>query len=285
MELELGNIHVAGLDSASYSRFLHQGAANVQPMLRSLGTTIYLNFGMVDAYPLWNDIRLRQAIRLGVNWVELGEIFYGDRFIPATSVATSQARYHVNLPPYEFDQERARTLLAEAGFGPDNPLVLNTTLMESDRVLAEAFQFYLSQIGVQANIDFVDVATAIDIWRSQSGNDFAFWHAHRGSPFHELRAGILYANTTFHSFNFIDDQDFLEAFENMIYSFDEAVVFENAQKVQQLTYDRYLMIPFAEVPFNIGFRTEMFSEDQMDRFAVTTTMIQTSRLGHISAWQ
>ncbi|MCL2367309.1 MAG: ABC transporter substrate-binding protein, partial [Oscillospiraceae bacterium] len=59
MELELGNVHIAHLDSASYSRLLNHGAENVQPMLRSLGTTIYLNFGMVDAYPLWNDIRLR----------------------------------------------------------------------------------------------------------------------------------------------------------------------------------------------------------------------------------
>lgn len=285
MELELGNVHIAHLDSASYSRLLNHGAENVQPMLRSLGTTIYLNFGMVDAYPLWNDIRLREAIRLGVNWLELGEIFYGDRFIPTTSVATSQARYFVDLPPYEFDPDRARALLDEAGFGPGNPLVLNTTLMESDRVLAEAFQFYLSQIGITANIEFVDVATAIDIWRSQSGNDFAFWHAHRGSPFHELRAGILYANTTFHSFNFIDDEEFIEAFENMIYTFDEDEVDKNARIVQQLTYDRVLMIPFAEVPFNIGFRTDQFSEEQMNRYAVSATMHQTSRLGHISAWE
>lgn len=285
MELELGNIDFAGMGTACYSRYLREGMDGVQALLRSLGTTLYLNFGMVDAYPLWHDIRLRQAVAYAVNWDELGEIHFGDRFIPARSLATSQARYHIYPGTYEFNPDRARELLAEAGFGPGNPLQLSTTLMESDRVLAEAFQFYLAQVGVEAHIEFVDVATAIDIWRSPTGNDFAFWHAHRGSPFHELRAGILYANTTFHSFNFIDDEDFLRHFEAMIYTFDENEIDINARAVQQLAFDRVLTIPFAEVPFSVGFRTDSFSEEQINRYAVSHTMLQTSRLGLLSAWE
>ena len=59
------------------------------------------------------------------------------------------------------DPEKAKSLLAEAGFGPDNPLGVNMLVWTGgnrDR-LAEVFQAQLAEVGINAAIEMMDIGT------------------------------------------------------------------------------------------------------------------------------
>ncbi len=63
---------------------------------------------------------------------------------------------------YPYDPTRARALLAEAGYGPGNPLRFTFTLAAPypyERRLGEVIAGQLAQIGVQARLEVVEWAT------------------------------------------------------------------------------------------------------------------------------
>ena len=285
MEMEVGTIDMCTVQASDYSRFVRQGGDGYNILLGSAGTTIFFNFGMLDEKPLWDDIRMRQAIAYAVDWEKLGQTVYTDRYIPAYSIATTGCPDYINPGKYEYNPEKSKELLAECGYGPGHPLVLETTLMETDKMAAEAFQFYMMQIGVEVILNFLDAGTVNTVWRSLGGTAFAFWYAHRGSAFHELRASIPYAAFFYHSFNYIDDDEFLELYDIMTHTTDPAEYSRVNKAIQQMTFDKVLMIPYAELTYTLGYRTDKFTEEGLKNCVVSATLIQLSRLGLASMWE
>jgi peptide/nickel transport system substrate-binding protein len=223
----------------------------------------------------------------GVEWDLIGQTQYNDTWKPSYSVATTACPYYINPGEYEFDPEKAKALLAEAGYGPSNPLKLETTMMETDRAALEAIQFYLQELGVQFTINIADSATAIAIWRSPGGSDLALWRAHRGSPKHEIRAGMTYAaHRLVDTFSYIDNERFQELYYILGHTLDENVLRDANIEIQQLIYDEVLAIPISECMYTLGFRTDKFqSQEQIKKIATTGSILQLSRLGLLSAWE
>lgn len=284
MELETGAIDMCAVSSADYSRYVKNGGDGYEVRLASAGVTHSFYFGMIDRYPLWQDQKMRDAIAYAIPWEELGKIVYADMYIPANSIATSQNPYHIDPGQYEYNPEKAKQLLEECGYGPDNPLKLETTQMQTDRTTLEAVQFYLNQVGIELTINFVDTATASTIYRSREGNDIATWFAHRGSAFHELRASIPYAGAFHESFEYIEDEEFQDLYHKMQESSDEESLGQYCRELQQLVFDKVLIIPFAELPFAMGYRTDKFNEKQIADFCITSSILQLGRLGLLSSW-
>ena len=103
---------------------------------------------------------VRQALNYAVNKEELSEGLYNGNMVPAGGVLPPvDWAYNPDLKSYPYDPEKAKELLAEAGYDESNPLTF--TLMAytiprgynpvGDR-LATAIQEYWSEVGVKADI-------------------------------------------------------------------------------------------------------------------------------------
>jgi ABC-type transport system substrate-binding protein len=125
--------------------------------------------GMSNAYEPWDDVKVRQAIAMGIDRQRIVDNFYppgstvADTFTPCSIPFACEGD-----PWYEFDPEAARALLAEAGV-PDG-FQTQIHLREPDRVyitgqsvIAQDLQAQLKEnLNIDATIDIQESGTMVD---------------------------------------------------------------------------------------------------------------------------
>jgi peptide/nickel transport system substrate-binding protein len=119
----------------------------------------------------WVDKRVRKAMNLAINRVELGNFLYRDLwshmyvdgFHPTLEGwdPTWPERYKT---AYAYNPEEAKRLLAEAGYGPNNPVKVRALSYaspgESESPTAvEAVTLYWKKVGIDAKIEDLDDGT------------------------------------------------------------------------------------------------------------------------------
>src|SRR5690606_16835438 len=110
--------------------------------------------------PILSDVRVRQAIAYAIDYPAITSALAPSLQAPAYSVLLPWMDvYSEAAPRYEYDPEKAKALLAEAGYANGFTLkVLGT----SAQGVTEQQQFeidYLSQIGVNMELELVDTPT------------------------------------------------------------------------------------------------------------------------------
>ena len=99
---------------------------NLELVERLSYNTLYLavNPLSVPDSPL-QELAVRQAVAHAINKAALIDPFYGGRGAPADIFMPPTSGWYdavgADVPTYEFNEETARQLLADAGFGPENP--------------------------------------------------------------------------------------------------------------------------------------------------------------------
>ncbi|HEY0208944.1 ABC transporter substrate-binding protein [Acerihabitans sp.] len=127
------------------------------------GSTIFFEF--TTTRPPFNDERVRKAVAYAVDPDAAIDIVFGD-------VAK---REHCAVGPgvfgndeswcatqgYQYDPEKAKALLKEAGFGPDKPLDVTVMTWPDDNreKILQVFQNQLQQVGIKATIELMDIGT------------------------------------------------------------------------------------------------------------------------------
>jgi peptide/nickel transport system substrate-binding protein len=115
--------------------------------------------------PPFDDIRARQAVAYATDPEMAIEIIYGDlsqrEWCPIARGVFGNDQEFCQQFGYAYDPEKATELLAELGYGPDNPL--QTTMYVwtggNRHKLAEIFQAQLAQVNIQAAIEIMDIGT------------------------------------------------------------------------------------------------------------------------------
>lgn len=103
----------------------------------------------------FSDVRLRQAVAYGLNRQELVDAVYGSYADVAVDMFPA---WHWHYDPeyvgFSYDPERAMSLLAEAGYGPNNPLRVDfNPLNEAEyRDLGIFIQSQLAEIGIEVQL-------------------------------------------------------------------------------------------------------------------------------------
>ena len=114
----------------------------------------------------WDDPRMRQAVAWSIDREAIVSSLVGGASEVAVSHIPNQALYATpGEPDYGFDPERAKALLAEAGFpdgGPELPLWGVTGFLPRGKEVAEAIADSLEQVGFQVELTITDVAAIID---------------------------------------------------------------------------------------------------------------------------
>jgi len=289
MDLEVGNLTFCEAAPTDYSRFIRDGSVGDGYTVYKLptGTTMYFVFSFYD-FPEWSDKRLREAVALGVNWDELGASTFQELYIPAESILPKASPYFINPGKYEFNQDKAKALLAEAGYGPDNPLKIKTTVSDAQAYKgnAENIQYQLSQIGIEADITVLDVASAIQVWNAGGGTDFMFWYRVTGSALcdaYEIMPGTTQEVGA--TCTRVFDPKFRELWTDMVYNTDPAIYGPVLKELQQYNFDEIIYIPFCEYATGLGYRNDIYTEAQLQKYIYGRNMFQLGRLGLLSAWE
>src|SRR5215210_3102506 len=162
---------------------------------------------------------VRQALNYAVNKEEISEGLYNGNMVPAGGVLPPvDWAFNPDLKSYPYDPDRARELLAEAGYDESNSL--SFTFMAytiprgynpvGDR-LATAIQEYWSEVGVQADIQTEEWTQYRDDRRAGKFQcNLSGWQGDNGDPDNFLATFFYSANkgggnTTFYDNPEVDD--------------------------------------------------------------------------------
>jgi peptide/nickel transport system substrate-binding protein len=111
----------------------------------------------------WDDIRVRQAILHAIDRNAITEQVLDGTHYPIPCPVSYPELWHEDVDWFEYDPEKARSLLAEAGVNPSDIVFEWVTHAGYNNIhhnsALQAVQAYLADIGVNMTYRFVDVAT------------------------------------------------------------------------------------------------------------------------------
>ncbi|MDO5416233.1 MAG: ABC transporter substrate-binding protein [Lachnospiraceae bacterium] len=129
-----------------------------------------------DKHPM-GDLRVRQAVMHAIQWDAVAKALSGGlgEATPLFCAPDSWA-YAPDAEFYEYDLEKAKALLAEAGYPDGFETTIYTKAQDNDT--ATAFQAILSQIGITATVETIDSSALAAM---QKEDDIDGFIANRGS--------------------------------------------------------------------------------------------------------
>jgi peptide/nickel transport system substrate-binding protein len=118
-------------------------------------------FAINATQPPLADKRVRQALHYAMDIQSIVKNLYAGQGRPMSGgVADTDFGYNAALKPYPYEPERARKLLAEAGFGGgiDVALLSGSGTMVNDKQLLEAIADMWSKVGIRARVEMMEMA-------------------------------------------------------------------------------------------------------------------------------
>ncbi|UFN49629.1 ABC transporter substrate-binding protein [Roseomonas sp. OT10] len=160
--------------------FIEAPAPDVTASLKSAGFRIVTNeyphnwvwhLSMLEGSP-WRDIRVRKAANLALDRDGIAGMLDG-QMLPGIGLLTPDNPWFGN-PTFraKHDPDGARKLLAEAGFGPRNPVKTKVIIPSSGSGMMqplpmnEAIQENLREVGIQVEFEVMEWNAVINAWRA-----------------------------------------------------------------------------------------------------------------------
>jgi peptide/nickel transport system substrate-binding protein len=155
--LQSGDVQFAeGLPTASMDQ-LRSAGVEISEYTQARTIELLLN---QSAEP-FSDIRVRQAVTAAIDRPTLASQVLGGAAAPAADLFGSAVPWGGTTPPPAGDVERAKALLAEAGYGADRPLTVRLWTFPNRPempVLANAIAAMLEPAGVRVEVTVGDYA-------------------------------------------------------------------------------------------------------------------------------
>ncbi|RKJ71978.1 ABC transporter substrate-binding protein, partial [Butyricicoccus sp. 1XD8-22] len=152
-----------------------EGDANLQLIERPSMNIGYL--GLTNTRPPFDNVLVRQAVNHAIDKQAIVDAFYeGFAEVAVNPMPSSISGYNDEITGYEYNPEKAKELLAEAGYD-GTPIELwampvPRPYMPDGQKIAEAIQKNLEDVGIPSSIQSVDWATYLD--RANKGEFDAF---------------------------------------------------------------------------------------------------------------
>lgn len=154
--LENGDLDYAIVPATEFERL-----SSVSSLVMATKPVYNIRFLSVNvAKPYLSDKRVRQAIAHAIDRPGIcAEILtYSSK--PTDSLSPSEKWANANVPTYPYDPEKAKALLAEAGWDANQELVLSFYYQDQPHADAMAIvQQQLSEIGIKATVNLIDGST------------------------------------------------------------------------------------------------------------------------------
>ena len=166
--LELQSGQVDGIDNPAPEDFATiEGDSNLALYPRDSLTIFYIGFNYT--IEPFDDVKVRQAIAYGIDRQRIIDQFYAPgSILPKTFAPPAIVPgYNETASWYEFDQQKAKDLLAEAGYADGLEITLSFRnvvrgyLPTPDKV-AQEIQAQLAEVGITVKINQMESTTFID---------------------------------------------------------------------------------------------------------------------------
>ncbi|MGH2534136.1 MAG: ABC transporter substrate-binding protein [Thermomicrobiales bacterium] len=122
----------------------------------------------IDTEP-FGDVRVRQALNYAVDVDAIVQALAGGHGARLANLfPESGLGYNPDLAPYAYDPERAKALLAEAGYAEGFSTALEHTIGES-QIIVEAIAAQLGEVGIEVELRPRETATFNETWADPEG--------------------------------------------------------------------------------------------------------------------
>lgn len=220
----------------------------------------YMAFNM-DREP-FDDPLVREAISHAINMEEIVESFFGEIGEVATNPMPSELPFfNEDVQPYEYDPDRARELLEEAGM-PDGfetnlyYLPIPRPYLQDSRGIAQAMQRDLEEVGIEAELITYEFGTYIE--RTGRGeHDMALlgWNNVNGDPDWHLNVLLNSATATetnAQNISYYRNPEVDELLADARSTVDEGERRDLYYEAQEIIHEDAPMLPIAYVAAPVG---------------------------------
>lgn len=160
IELETGGVDIAmELAFSDWERIENNPETVLISGESQSSTFILLNNSMEP----FDDIRVRQALAHAIDMESLVDIAFQGNAEVADSYYIPGILGHKPVGPMEYNPEKAKSLMAEAGYGDGLEIDFYTYEHPIHSVVAEVLQSMWGAVGVKVNIVVVDLATLTEL--------------------------------------------------------------------------------------------------------------------------
>lgn len=246
IELETGGIDIAvDLPFSDWSRVESDpNLTLVSGRTNNMASLVFNN-----SYELFSDIRVRQALAYALDLNSLVQVCWEGTAEVADSYYASSMLGYKKEGPQEYNVEKAKELLAEAGYPDGFSFTYTTYQTNLNQTFAEVVQNMWAQIGVDVTIDIVDLATFTDM--NNSGKLTAALMTPNVAISDPSAALILWPITRTISLRHNDQhiQDLLDAGSS---TYDENERISIYQELQDYLYSMTYTVPVAYPTFAYG---------------------------------
>jgi peptide/nickel transport system substrate-binding protein len=151
---------VAGLKAAGYNVAILDAAPSVS-----------VQFDTKNAKAPWGDVRVREAIALAIDKEAMQKDIYGG--IPGLNAwpGETEVGYNPALLPFPYDVEKAKALMAEAGYADGFEMPLYYAAMGAEfQQATEAVSLYLQAIGITCKVQSLEMGQLMEQMRAWAGD-------------------------------------------------------------------------------------------------------------------
>jgi len=162
LELRKGSADIAN-NALTGDMVLALARASNLEVLHAPGTVLaYMAFNTRD--PILKDVRVRQALAYAIDRTPIIHYLLRDFARPAYSLLPPESwAYNGNVPHYDYNPDRARQLLEQAGYPSVNGVRFHLTMKTgtdgNTRLMAAVFQQQLREVGIALDIRTFEFAT------------------------------------------------------------------------------------------------------------------------------
>lgn len=175
--LRTGSVDVINADTSMLR--LVAGDANINTIFYQ--SRNYSTLCLNTKVEYFADARVRQAISLAINREEIIDMAFNGEAEISGFVPKSMGHWAVDVtahPLYQQDVEKARALMAEAGYADGFEVTLIVGLLDSLRDMGAVVQQQLAEIGITVNVVNKENAEYVDLW---SAHDFEMMACQNGA--------------------------------------------------------------------------------------------------------
>lgn len=195
------------------------------------------------------DERVREAISYAVPWFEVGQIAWGSLAVEATSHFTpTMAAYSDHSGAYTYDPDKARQILADAGYADGEIQLLYVAVNDTQQVrVMEAVQGYLADVGIVITPETYELGTALPEYYFQGKNDMAIIMPNGANATREPWQFLSPLTNGLFLDRSMSDPEYVALADESNATSDYDARMETFKKIDSWLYDNYWMFPYCEV--------------------------------------
>ena len=159
---ERGEIDLVGIGGGSLER-VRDPNDPLSADLHTIPSLCTSYTGLNTTLPPLDDVRVRQALSYAIDRERLVEGLFKDNALVANGILPPGMPGYSDIDGYEFDPERARALLAEAGYDELPPLVFSTSgYNDAGPVETALISMWEENLGAEITVELIDPFAYLD---------------------------------------------------------------------------------------------------------------------------